>query len=35
MHRRGVWIMGDTAGDDRNRGMGAVVEYAGRGGKPQ
>jgi hypothetical protein len=23
--------MGGTADDDRNRGMGAVVEYAGRG----
>jgi FtsP/CotA-like multicopper oxidase with cupredoxin domain len=27
--------MGDTADDDRNRGMGVVVEYAGRRGKPQ
>jgi FtsP/CotA-like multicopper oxidase with cupredoxin domain len=35
MNRPGVWIMGDTADEDRNRGMGVVVEYAGRGGKPQ
>jgi FtsP/CotA-like multicopper oxidase with cupredoxin domain len=31
----GVWIMGDLADDDRNRGMGIVVEYAGHSGKPQ
>ena len=31
----GVWIMGDLADDDRNRGMGIVVEYAGAKGKPQ
>jgi FtsP/CotA-like multicopper oxidase with cupredoxin domain len=30
-----MWIMGDTAADDRNRGMGIVVEYANRTGKPQ
>jgi FtsP/CotA-like multicopper oxidase with cupredoxin domain len=35
MQRPGVWIMGDLADDDRNRGMGIVVEYAGRKGKPQ
>jgi FtsP/CotA-like multicopper oxidase with cupredoxin domain len=27
--------MGDTANDDREHGMGIVVEYAGRSGKPQ
>jgi FtsP/CotA-like multicopper oxidase with cupredoxin domain len=27
--------MGDTADDDRGRGCGIVVEYAGRQGKPQ
>jgi FtsP/CotA-like multicopper oxidase with cupredoxin domain len=27
--------MGDTTDDDRRRGMGIVVEYAGRSGKPQ
>ena len=33
MNRPGVWVMGDLADDDRNRGMGIVVEYAGRSGK--
>jgi FtsP/CotA-like multicopper oxidase with cupredoxin domain len=31
----GVWILGDTSDDDRRHGMGIVVEYAGRRGKPQ
>lgn len=35
MNHPGVWIMGDRADDDRGRGMGIVVEYAGKGGKPQ
>jgi FtsP/CotA-like multicopper oxidase with cupredoxin domain len=35
MNHPGVWIMGDTADDDRNHGMGIVVEYAGRSGKAQ
>jgi FtsP/CotA-like multicopper oxidase with cupredoxin domain len=35
MKHPGVWIMGDLADDDRNRGMGIVVEYAGHSGKPQ
>jgi FtsP/CotA-like multicopper oxidase with cupredoxin domain len=35
MKHPGVWIMGDIADDDRNRGMGTVVEYAGHSGKPQ
>jgi FtsP/CotA-like multicopper oxidase with cupredoxin domain len=30
----GVWVMGDV-GDDREHGMGIVVEYAGVTGKPQ
>lgn len=34
MKSPGVWVLGDLADDDRNRGMGIVVEYAGRGGKP-
>ena len=34
MNRPGVWIMGDLANDDRHNGMGIVVEYAGRSGKP-
>jgi FtsP/CotA-like multicopper oxidase with cupredoxin domain len=34
MNHPGVWIMGDLADDDRNHGMGIVVEYAGHQGKP-
>ncbi len=34
MNHPGVWIMGDTADDDRRHGMGIVVEYAGHKGKP-
>jgi FtsP/CotA-like multicopper oxidase with cupredoxin domain len=35
MKRPGVWVLGDLADDDRAHGMGIVVEYAGRAGKPQ
>jgi FtsP/CotA-like multicopper oxidase with cupredoxin domain len=35
MNHPGVWVMGDTADDDRHHGMGIVVEYAGQQGKPQ
>jgi FtsP/CotA-like multicopper oxidase with cupredoxin domain len=35
MNHPGVWVMGDLADDDRRRGMGIVVEYAGARGKPQ
>jgi FtsP/CotA-like multicopper oxidase with cupredoxin domain len=35
MNHPGVWVMGDLADDDRGHGMGIVVEYAGRPGKPQ
>jgi FtsP/CotA-like multicopper oxidase with cupredoxin domain len=35
MNHPGVWTMGDLADDDRHHGMGIVVEYAGRVGKPQ
>jgi FtsP/CotA-like multicopper oxidase with cupredoxin domain len=35
MNHPGVWVMGDLADDDRKRGMGIVVEYAGTKGKPQ
>jgi FtsP/CotA-like multicopper oxidase with cupredoxin domain len=35
MNHPGTWIMGDTADDDRHRGMGIVVEYAGQTGKAQ
>jgi FtsP/CotA-like multicopper oxidase with cupredoxin domain len=34
MTNPGVWVMGDLADDDRSRGMGIVVEYAGHKGKP-
>jgi len=35
MKSPGVWVLGDLADDDRERGMGIVVEYAGRRGKPR
>jgi FtsP/CotA-like multicopper oxidase with cupredoxin domain len=35
MNHPGIWIMGDLSDDDRHRGMGMVVEYAGERGKPQ
>jgi FtsP/CotA-like multicopper oxidase with cupredoxin domain len=35
MNHPGVWILGDTADDDRHHGMGIAVEYAGQQGKPQ
>jgi FtsP/CotA-like multicopper oxidase with cupredoxin domain len=35
MSHPGIWIMGDLADDDRRHGMGIVVEYGGRVGKPQ
>lgn len=35
MNHPGVWIFGDLDDDDRRNGMGIVVEYAGRVGKPQ
>jgi hypothetical protein len=35
MKHSGVWVMGDLADDDRGHGMGIVVEYAGKKGKPQ
>ena len=34
MNHPGVWILGDLDDDDRGHGMGIVVEYAGRTGKP-
>jgi FtsP/CotA-like multicopper oxidase with cupredoxin domain len=34
MNRPGVWVLGDLS-DDRNNGMGIVVEYAGAKGKPR
>jgi FtsP/CotA-like multicopper oxidase with cupredoxin domain len=35
MNHPGVWILGDTANDDRQHGMGTVIEYAEQKGKPQ
>ena len=35
MKHPGVWVMGDLADDNRRHGMGIVVEYAGKKGKPQ
>jgi FtsP/CotA-like multicopper oxidase with cupredoxin domain len=35
MNHPGVWIMGDLADDDRNHGMGIVIEYAHRTGRAQ
>jgi FtsP/CotA-like multicopper oxidase with cupredoxin domain len=34
MNNPGVWVFGSTDDDDRNMGMGVVVEYAGRSGEP-
>jgi FtsP/CotA-like multicopper oxidase with cupredoxin domain len=35
MNAPGVWILGDLADDDREHGMGIVVEYAGKTGAPK
>jgi len=35
MKHPGVWVLGDLSDDDRGHGMGIVVEYADRKGKPQ
>jgi FtsP/CotA-like multicopper oxidase with cupredoxin domain len=35
MNHPGVWVLGDLDDDDRGHGMGIVVEYAGRTGKPE
>ena len=35
MKHPGVWIMGDLADDDRQHGMGIVVEYAGAKGNAE
>ena len=34
MSQPGIWVLGDLDDDDRGRGMGIVVEYAGSKGKP-
>lgn len=35
MKSPGIWVLGDLADDDRGKGMGIVVEYSGRTGKPK
>ncbi len=35
MNHPGIWILGDLDNDDRRHGMGIVVEYSGRTGKPE
>jgi FtsP/CotA-like multicopper oxidase with cupredoxin domain len=35
MNHPGVFVLGDLSEDDRPHGMGIVVEYSGRKGKPQ
>lgn len=35
MKHPGAWVLGDLADDDREHGMGIVVEYAGQSGKPR
>ena len=35
MNHPGVWVLGDLDNDDRQHGMGIVVEYAGRAGHAQ
>ena len=35
MSSPGVWILGDVSDEDRQAGMGVVVEYAGSTGEPQ
>ena len=35
MNNPGVWVFGSTDDDDREMGMGVVVEYANRRGDPQ
>jgi FtsP/CotA-like multicopper oxidase with cupredoxin domain len=35
MDNPGVWIFGSTDDDDRNMGMGVVVEYENRSGEPR
>ena len=34
MTNPGIWILGDLSDEDRQAGMGVVVEYAGRTGQP-
>jgi FtsP/CotA-like multicopper oxidase with cupredoxin domain len=34
MNNPGVWVFGSTDDEDRNMGMGVVIEYANRNGEP-
>ena len=34
MNQPGVWVLGSTRDEDRNIGMGVVIEYADRKGEP-
>jgi FtsP/CotA-like multicopper oxidase with cupredoxin domain len=34
MKQPGIWVLGDLMDEDRSRGMGIVVEYAGATGEP-
>ena len=35
MNNPGIWVFGSTDDDDRNMGMGTVIEYENRQGQPQ
>jgi hypothetical protein len=35
MNNPGVWVFGSTDDEDRNMGMGVVIEYKNRQGEPQ
>jgi FtsP/CotA-like multicopper oxidase with cupredoxin domain len=35
MNAPGIWILGEARDEFRNAGMGTVIEYAGRSGRPQ
>jgi FtsP/CotA-like multicopper oxidase with cupredoxin domain len=35
MKQPGIWVLGDLIDEDRGRGLGIVVEYAGAKGEPQ
>jgi len=35
MNQPGIWVLGTPKDDDRNNGLGIVVEYAGSMGKPK
>jgi len=35
MNMPGIWVLGSTSNDDRNKGLGVVIEYAGQTGEPR